>query len=314
MENTPQMTPARDYKSRLFTMIFSDRKKLLELYNAVSGKNYEDPELLTINTLENAIYMSMKNDLSFLIDSRLSLYEHQSTYNPNMALRFLLYLADIYSPMIKGKNVYGSKLIQIPPPKFLVFYNGREERPTHEVLYLSDAYMVQDSDISLEMKVDVFNINRDQNCEFFDTSKTLRDYSEYVWRVRKYAEKMPVEEAVERAINECIREDILKEFLEANRAEAKAVSIYEYDEEEHIRMEREDYFERGREAGIKEEQKNTAREKERADTEKERADTEKERADTEKERADTEKQRADAAEQELQKVREELERIKNKPR
>ncbi len=80
--------PNRIYKSRLFVMIFSDRKELLELYNAMSGKHYTDPELLTINTLENAIYMSMQNDVSFLIDSRLSLYEHQSTYSPNLPLRF----------------------------------------------------------------------------------------------------------------------------------------------------------------------------------------------------------------------------------
>lgn len=131
---TRQMTPARDDKSRMFTMIFSDKKNLLELYNAVSGRNYEDPELLTINTLENAIYMSMKNDISFLIDCSLSLYEHQSTYNPNMALRFLFYLADLYSPMVSGKNPYGTVRVQIPSPNFIVFYNGKEERPEPEVL------------------------------------------------------------------------------------------------------------------------------------------------------------------------------------
>ena len=109
--------PNRLYKSRLFVMIFADRRNLLELYNAVSGKNYKDPELLEINTLENAIYMSMKNDLSFLIDARLSLYEHQSTYSPNLPLRFLLYLADLLSGMTQDKNLYGSKKVIIPPPQ-----------------------------------------------------------------------------------------------------------------------------------------------------------------------------------------------------
>ena len=99
----------RLYKSRLFVMIFEDKKNLLELYNAVSGKNYTDPELLEINTLENAIYMSMKNDLSFLIDARLSLYEHQSTYSPNLPLRFLLYLADLLSGLTRNDNLYGRK-------------------------------------------------------------------------------------------------------------------------------------------------------------------------------------------------------------
>ena len=86
-------------------MLFHDRKRLLELYNAVSGKHYQDPEALQINTLDNAVYLSMKNDLSFLIDCRLSLYEHQSTYNPNMPLRFLFYVSDLYSSMILGKNM-----------------------------------------------------------------------------------------------------------------------------------------------------------------------------------------------------------------
>ena len=90
----------RLYKSRLFVMIFEDKKNLLELYNAVSGKNYKDPEMLEINTLENVIYMSMINDLSFIIDVRLSLYEHQSTFSPNLPLRFLLYLSDLISGMV----------------------------------------------------------------------------------------------------------------------------------------------------------------------------------------------------------------------
>ena len=98
---TEEISVKRDYKSRMFTMIFRDKKELLQLYNAVAQRNYEDPELLTINTLENAIYMSMQNDLSFIIDARLSLYEHQSTYNPNLPLRFLMYLSDLYEKMIK---------------------------------------------------------------------------------------------------------------------------------------------------------------------------------------------------------------------
>ena len=121
--------PNRLYKSRLFIMIFEDKKNLLEPYNAVTGKHYTDPELLEINTLENAIYMSMKNDLSFLIDARLSLYEHQSTYSPNLPLRFLLYLADLLAGMTLDDNPYGRKKVIIPPPRFLVFYNGREEQP-----------------------------------------------------------------------------------------------------------------------------------------------------------------------------------------
>lgn len=249
-QKTEEKSVKRDYKSRMFTMIFKDKKELLQLYNAVGQRNYDDPELLTINTLENAIYMSMQNDLSFIIDSRLSLYEHQSTYNPNLPLRFLLYLSDLYEKMIKGKNIYGAKLIEIPAPKFIVFYNGKEERPEREVIKLSDAYMTRDEEVSLELSVEVLNINVGHNQELLRACKTLGDYSEYVYRVRGYAKEMSIEAAVDRVIDECIREDILREFLERNRAEARAMSIYEYDQEEHMRLEREDAFEDGRKAQL----------------------------------------------------------------
>ena len=251
-KQTEEKTVKRDYKSRMFTMIYRDKKELLKLYNAIGQRNYEDPELLTINTLENAIYMSMQNDLSFVIDSRLSLYEHQSTYNPNLPLRFLLYLSDLYEKMIVGKNLYGSKIIQIPAPKFIVFYNGKEERPEKEVIKLSNSYMTQEEEVSLELVVDVLNINVGHNKELLQACKTLGDYSEYVRRVREYAKEMFIEEAVDKAIDECIKEDILREFLERNRAEARAMSIYEYNQEEHIRLEREDAFEDGRKLGKEE--------------------------------------------------------------
>ncbi|MBO5347086.1 MAG: hypothetical protein J6A45_03010 [Lachnospiraceae bacterium] len=250
--NVPDLQVKFDYKSRIFIMLFSNKERLLKLYNAMSRKNYTDPELLTINTLENAIYMSMQNDLSFLIDLRLSLYEHQSTYNPNMPLRFLLYLSDLYSKLTKNMNLYGSKKLEIPPPRFVVFYNGREKRPDYEEFRLSDLYTIHDETVSLELIVEVFNINKGHNTELVETCRDLQDYVEYTHRVRTYAEELPIEEAVEKAINECIQEGILKDFLEANRAEAMKVSIYEYNEQEHMRMEREDAFEDGRKLGFEE--------------------------------------------------------------
>ena len=123
------LTVNRTYKSTLFIMLFEDKKNLLELYNAISGKHYTDPELLEITTLENAIYMSIKNDVSFLIDGRLSLYEHQSTYNPNLPLRFLLYIANQYSEITRNVNLYGSKIVKIPTPEFIIFYNGKKDCP-----------------------------------------------------------------------------------------------------------------------------------------------------------------------------------------
>ena len=236
----------RLYKSHLFVMIFEDKEKLLELYNAVSGNDYRDPELLESNTLENAIYMSMKNDISFLIDARLSLYEHQSTYSPNLPLRFLFYLSDLYTGMTRDANLYGTKKVQIPPPRFIVFYNGEGDQPDRRILKLSDLYTVEEEEHKLELEALMLNVNTGHNEELLNACRTLGEYAAYTGRVRRYAKEMPIEEAVEQAITECIREGILKDFLEKNRREAIRVSIYEYDEERHIRQEREDAWEEGR--------------------------------------------------------------------
>ena len=141
----------RNYKSTVFAMLFGDRERLLRLYNAISGKNYQDPEALEINTLENAIYMGMKNDLSFLIDDKLSLYEHQSTVNPNMPLRFLFYISDLYSCMTTEENFYGRKALSIPIPCFVIFYNGAEPQPDRKILRLSDLYTVRMKETQLEL-------------------------------------------------------------------------------------------------------------------------------------------------------------------
>ncbi|MDO4321195.1 MAG: hypothetical protein Q4C61_01590 [Lachnospiraceae bacterium] len=229
-------------------MIFSQKKELLELYNAMNGTDYADPELLEINTLENAIYMSMRNDLSFIIDSRLTLYEHQSTYSPNLSLRCLMYISDLYCVITKDENLYGTEAVRIPTPRFVIFYNGAEERPDVEVLRLSDLYTVPEEEPSLELKAVILNINPGHNEKLLEACKILRDYSEYTHRVRTYAQKMSLEDAVEQAVTECIAEDILADFLRKYRAEAKSVSIYEYDEERHMRSVRDE----GREEGIKE--------------------------------------------------------------
>lgn len=255
-KNKGYVSANRTFKATIFAMVFSDKKELLELYNAVSGKDYTDPELLEINTLENAVYMSMRNDLSFIIDFRLSLYEHQSTYNPNIPLRNLFYISDLYSGITREENLYGTKVVRIPNPQFIVFYNGEKEMPDRTVLNLSDMYYKQEGNVpeqfDLELKVIMLNVNSGHNKELMDSCKTLREYAEYTARVRNYAREMSLESAVERAITECIAEGILADFLRKNKAEAKKMSIYEYDQEKHIRQEREAAREDGLEEGRKE--------------------------------------------------------------
>lgn len=246
---TPAAAPKRTYKARLFEMIFSQKKELLELYNAVNGTSYDDPELLEINTLENAIYMSMHNDISFIIDSRLALYEHQSTYSPNLPLRHLMYVADLYSAMIRDANLYGSRIVQVPTPRFLIFYNGEQEQPERRILRLSDAYTVSEESPALELEAVMLNINEGKNRQLMESCRTLADYARYTQRVRGYARVMEISAAVERAVTECIAEGILSEFLSKNRAEASKVSIYEYDEEKHMRQVREEGQMEGRNEG-----------------------------------------------------------------
>ena len=242
----------RDYKARLFEMIFREKEELLGLYNAVNGTNYLDPDKLEINTLENAIYLSMHNDVSFIIDSRLSLYEHQSTYSPNLPLRYLFYVSDLYSKMTKDCNLYGSRRIILPSPRFLIFYNGKEERPEREVLELAEAFETQEEDPWLNLKAVLLNINSGYNNDIVNACKTLSDYVIYTSRVREYAELVDIEEAVERVITECIAEGILADFLTRYRNEAKKMSIYEYDEERQRIWDREEGKELGRKEGQKE--------------------------------------------------------------
>lgn len=247
--NNVSLPVNRIYKDRLYKMIFNDKSELLKLYNAINGTHYDDPAMLTITTLDNAIYMTMENDLSFIIDMRLALYEQQSTVNPNLPLRFLMYITDIYSAYTKDMNIYGSKKVQILLPSFVIFYNGVKSQPDRTEFLLSELFHPTTDQPALELKAVMLNINKGHNQELMNACHTLRDYSEYVARIRTYSAEMPLTDAVEKAITECIHENILRDFLLKNRAEAKAMSIYEYDEEKTLRMFREEGYEDGERNG-----------------------------------------------------------------
>lgn len=247
--NNVSLPVNRIYKDRLYKMIFNDKSELLKLYNAINGTHYDDPAMLTITTLDNAIYMTMENDLSFIIDMRLALYEQQSTVNPNLPLRFLMYITDIYSAYTKDMNIYGSKKVQIPLPSFVIFYNSVKSQPDRTEFLLSELFHPTTDQPALELKAVMLNINKGHNQELMNACHTLRDYSEYVARIRTYSAEMPLTDAVEKAITECIHENILRDFLLKNRAEAKAMSIYEYDEEKTLRMFREEGYEDGERNG-----------------------------------------------------------------
>lgn len=252
------VTANRKYKDTIFRMIFKEKKELLALYNAVNNSHYENAGDLQIVTLENAVYMNMKNDLAFLIDFHLYLYEHQSTYNPNMPLRNLFYVASEYQKLIDDRSLYSASIVKIPTPKFITFYNGIKHIPDTVHLKLSNSYYTQEKEPDLELKVTMLNLNAGSHQKLLENCQTLKEYMLYVERVRKYARQpdITLDAAVSRAVNECIKENILADFLRKNRAEAIHMSIFEYDEERELALLRKDEYnagmEAGREVGIRE--------------------------------------------------------------
>lgn len=199
------------YKDRVFRLLFKEKKRLLELYNGLNGTNYSNEEELTVNTLENAIFIKMKNDLSFIIDSSMCLYEHQSSDCPNMPLRGFLYLADLYKKQIRDVDLSVSRLIKIPTPHYVVFYNGQNHKKEEFTMRLSDAFE-NDTDGCLEMIVRVININFGYNQDLFRKCQSLYGYAYFVDRIRQNLAVMELRQAVESAVDECIERNILREI------------------------------------------------------------------------------------------------------
>ena len=258
-------TPAanRNYKDTVFRMLFSDRKNLLSLYNAVNQRDYKNPEDLEIVTLENAIYMGIKNDLAFIMDTNLYLYEHQSTYNPNMPLRDLFYICSEYQKLVDKKSLFSSTLQKIPAPNFIEFYNGSTVISDCTELRLSSAFECLTGEPKLELIVTVLNVNEGHNADLMQHCSMLKEYAQYVARVRHYATDMPLNQAVERAVDECIQKGILTEFLTRNRNEVISMSIFEYDkelEEKKLRKAEYEYgFSEGKKTGFQNAAMETAR-------------------------------------------------------
>ena len=247
-----QAKPQRKYKDTLFRMLFKEKENMLSLYNALNETTYTNVDDLEVTTLENAVYMNYKNDVSFIFDFELMIYEHQSTDNPNIPLRDLIYVTTQFKGITKNDNLYGTKLVEIPAPRFVVFYNGKDTQPERKTLRLSDAYKKQQEQPELELTVTVYNINWGHNPQLLETCQLLSEYAQFVNQVRIYAKDMIIEESVEKAIDYCIENNILRDFLQKNREEATEVCIFEYDEEKHIKSERELAYQEGIEVGREE--------------------------------------------------------------
>ena len=230
------------FKDNVFCMLYRDKRNLLELYNALNNSAYTNVDDLQVTTLNGGSYMKYKNDASFLLCMSLYMFEQQSSKNPNMPLRFLHYVSDVFRELFSNSMLHRRSMIKIPVPHFVTFYNGLEKWIEDEdEIRLSHMYEIPTDNPELELKVRVININKDVH--ILNKCKTLRDYMTFVNKVRF---KMGVEGdnvriAVTEAMNECIDEDILVDFFEQHREEVVEVSIYDYDEEEVRRVLAEEY-------------------------------------------------------------------------
>lgn len=247
----------RKYKDRVFRIVFQDKNSLLELYNAVNGTSYDDPEMLEIHTLDDVIYMGIKNDISFLIDDILNLYEHQSTWSPNLPLRGLFYFSELYRNYLdrEGRNLYSNSRIELPLPQFIIFYNGMSDREERQELRLSDSFPRKDGQTSaLECVATVLNINWGKNRELMEKCKKLQDYSRFIAVIREQlAEGLTIEDAMSYAVSFCIEHEILSDILTQYGGDIMNSILREFDEEEYRKMleeeSRRERFLRGEEAG-----------------------------------------------------------------
>ena len=245
------------YKDSLFRKLFGENKtNALSLYNALNGSSYTNEEDLEFTTLEDVIYMKMKNDVSVLFGTSLSLYEHQSSYNPNMPLRGFLYFADLYRKMIKdNERIYSKSLVRIPNPKYIVFYNGPDSSMDGDIqkLKLSNSFEETDESGEFEWTATMLNINVGHNRAILEKCRILEEYSIFIQRVREYNRNIKdLTAAINKAVDECIKDNILKNILESQKKEGINVVLTEFDEEKFENMLREEGRQEGRREGRQE--------------------------------------------------------------
>ena len=240
------VTINRTYKDRLFKIIFEGKKELLSLYNALTGKNYQNPDELEINTIDDVIYMHLKNDMSFILDDWQNLFEQQSTFNPNQPLRGFFYFADLYKVKYFGKKIYSTRLLKIPTPQYIVFYNGTTSMPDRKELRLSDAFQQPTTQPDIEVVAHMLNINYGHNKELMERCQKLKEYAQFIDIIRHYLkenEHWSNEQAISKAIDDCIQNNILRDILQKERLRVMASILSEFDEVGYKEMIRQEAYE-----------------------------------------------------------------------
>ncbi len=243
-----------NFKDSLFTDLFENNPEaLLELYNALNGTDYTDASKLEIVTIKNTLFVKMYNDVAFVFAGVISLYEHQSTFNMNMPLRMLCYIAEEYQRIAEcnPKSVYNSTLIKLPTPRLVVFYNGGKQADDVTELRLSDAFVNKDVEPGIELTVTMLNINRGHNQKLMESCRMLEEYSEFVYNVEN-AGKMGAgsKTHLKETIDYCIKNNILSKYLRERRSEVLGSLIREFDQEKYERGLREEGRTEGQHAYI----------------------------------------------------------------
>jgi hypothetical protein len=250
------MNTNKNYKASLFSMLFNEPDKMLEIYNALTGNNLPPDTSIEPATLENVLFMDRINDVAFVVDGKLIvLIEHQSTINKNMPLRLLIYVARVYEKLIDSNSVYKSKLLKIPKPEFYVLYNGPHDCVDYSTLRLSDAFMdcpyMSGFRSFLELEVPVININKGHNIDMIQRSEFLNGYVLFVAKVREFkALGSDDREAVISAIKYCVENDILADVLSRISPEVISMLAIEFNLEDAQKVWREEGIEEGIEKGI----------------------------------------------------------------
>ncbi len=244
----------RKYKDSVFRTLFSDEDKLIELYNALFDTNYGPEANIEIVTLEDVVFRVLKNDVAFVMeDSFIVLAEHQSTICNNMPLRDLIYMSAMLQRMINTDELYRKKLLKIPRPTFIVFYDGKEDFPEYQEMKLSDAFLGDDDgEIALQLTVKVYNINSDKNNVILKKCETLKQYSLFLERVRALQGKGQLTASrITELIKSCIDCGILPEFLKKYGTEMVEMLFRELTREEDMEISRLDGYDDGLEEGLR---------------------------------------------------------------
>ena len=245
----------KNYKDTVFSSLFYECKDATDnaknLYKALTGKEVEEIEKCR---LEEVLFREFKNDVAYIIDGKwVCFIEHQSTINPNMPLRLFVYAARTYERFITGDMIYSGNLVKVPKPEFYVLYNGKTKLKDDNLKF-STAFYDNTGDTTAEINVKVLDIDYGRMNTQLKNCRTLSGYAFLVDSVRKNNGN------IEKAVKECVDNNILKEYLTFYGSEVINMLFEEYNAEKALEIRGKEEYEKGKADGeITGEEKGTAK-------------------------------------------------------